>query len=149
MLGVGLSALSGKSFGQQSSTANFKVLESKTGKDTAQMTFQITDANGEAQLVKSYVRRIDHGDSYTVISHISNSKLGPAKTTIVMGTKGTVEGEYRLDRISSETIFQDGTMIPTAEQQRKVLVNDPYQGLNPQEKVDRFMQDKAQGKWSD
>jgi hypothetical protein len=122
-------------------------LSPKTGgQQEFRCSLEATGTNG-SDVVYVYVRKIDRDDSYLVISHVSASRVAPACTTIVTGLKGPIEGDYRKDQISVETIHQDGSVHQAPQREVKVLLTHPYQGLSPQDTLDQFLQDKAAGRW--
>jgi hypothetical protein len=117
------------------------------GQQEFRCSLEATGANG-SDIVHVYVRKIERGDSYLVIHHVSASRLSPASTAVVTGLKGSIEGDFRRDRISVETIHQDGSVHQLPQREVRVLMTHPYQGLSPQDTVDQFLQDKASGRWA-
>jgi hypothetical protein len=99
---------------------------------------------GVTRQFRSYMRRVDAGATYSVFhSMISNGKL---HASIVNGTKGAVEGDYRHDTVQITRLEPDGSAVRQQASVVPVLASNPYAGLNPQQTVDQFVQDKAEGR---
>jgi hypothetical protein len=117
------------------------------GNETS-MVFERIGSNGVKMLTKAFVKRVDLGNSYKVISTIgvtwypSDAEKTPSVTllsVIADGTKGEVDGDYRRDTIRITTITGDGTVTQLPETVIPVLVNtEPFDTMSFQDLVQHF-----------
>ena len=103
---------------------------------------EVISAEGESDMLGSYMRWIHSGDSYVVFQHKPRSRFKEGSSVITFGRKGAVEGAYRRDRIWGLVIFHSGEIYREEPREVKVLITDPYASLTPQESLDQFLRNK-------
>ena len=102
-----------------------------------EMTTEWTGADGQQDIVKQFVRKLDMGDSYMVFTHMASTLKG-SYVLVVTGKKGTVEGSTRTDQMDTVLILQDGTIQRPPQQVAKVRLDQPFEGMSPQEMLEEL-----------
>jgi hypothetical protein len=69
---------------------------------------EFTREDGTKRMIRSFVRKVDWGDSYTVFNHFA-ADAQPARTMIISAQKGQVEGSWRRDTIEMVELNPDGS----------------------------------------
>jgi hypothetical protein len=97
---------------------------------------------------KAYVRRVDSGSTYAVVTHLVTPKC--TIITIANGTKGPQQDEdHRLDTIQMTRILPDGTAVRQQPTTARVLLNTDslYAGLSPEQMIRSFCADASAGRF--
>ena len=115
---------------------------------------EMVGSNDVKLVTKVYVKRTDMEDSYDIATLIAiqvyraATDSQPMKTvtytSLVTGVKGQIEGDHRMDTItttssSSNGIWSDGP------RQAKVLLKDPTAGMTDQERLEYVLRLKGRG----
>ena len=90
---------------------------------------EMPDAQGNPIHVKQFMRKIDMGDAYTVLMHMTRG-TEPAHVMLTTGIKGNIDGEYRIDQVELVMLGSDGSVTKMEPKETKVLLNNPYAGLS-------------------
>jgi hypothetical protein len=99
----------------------------------------------KGQQVRGYLRRVNVGNTYVLFQRIGLLN-GKTLIAVINGTKGQEEGGYRLDSIQITRLEPDGTAVRQQPSVVRVLPGSLYAGLTPQQTIDRFLEDKAEGR---
>jgi hypothetical protein len=81
--------------------------------------------NGTRARMRSFVRKVDWGDSYTVLNHFAMDGQ-PARTMITSGRKGEIEGDWRRDVIEVVELLADGSSRRYPPQTVPVWLKNPF-----------------------
>ncbi len=103
---------------------------------------EMTRANGSKNLVRTFVRKVDWGDFYTVLQHIGSDAQGTC-TMIVSGKKGEVEGDWRRDVVEMIELLPDGGVRRHAAQTIPVWVRNPFHESHSMEEVRNRMRESV------
>ena len=99
---------------------------------------EFTRDDGSRRQIRSFVRKVDWGDSYTVFNHIAPGSQ-PAQTMIISGQKGEVDGNWRRDTIEMVALLPDGSAQRFPPQTVPVWTgNSFYEGLSTEEMFARM-----------
>jgi hypothetical protein len=90
---------------------------------------EFTNENGVRTRVRSFVRKVDWGDSYTVFNHVAMAGQ-PARTMITSGQKGEIEGDWRRDVIEVVELRADGSARRYPPQTVPVWLKNPFYEAN-------------------
>ncbi len=93
-----------------------------------------TCADGSKNLVRTFVRKVDWGEFYTVLQHVGSDAQG-TRTMIVSGKKGEVEGDWRRDLVEMIELLPDGGVRRHAAQTVPVWVRNPFYESHSTEEV--------------
>ena len=102
-----------------------------------QMEMEVSGRAGEPVRIVQFMRKIDMGDAYTILTHISRGSQ-PAQTILTTGIKGEIHGEHRKDRVEIVLLGSDGTVTKLERKEVNVLMNNPFEGMNLQETLENF-----------
>lgn len=81
--------------------------------------------DGTRKIVKQYSQKIEIGDNYIIINHISLDG-GTPQTFIVAGTKGPeVGGEWRIDEVQLTYLKPNGDVTRVPRQTTRVRLGTP------------------------
>lgn len=133
-----------------------KVLKSEsTGEAPRQQYYMETEAiggNDVKMITKYYLKRTDVADAYDIVTitvvefYLTSADSKPAKTTnfasSVSGLKGQVDGDYRLDTMTT-TYFSSEGIVSDGPKQVKIVLNDPTPGMSAQERLDGALAQKG------
>ena len=103
-----------------------------------QMEMEMPGPDGATVRIVQFMRKIDMGDAYTILNHVARG-ASPAQTVLTTGIKGVIDGNHRKDRIEVVLLGIDGTATKLETKEVDVLLNNPYQGLNLQETLEKFV----------
>ena len=99
------------------------------------------------QRIRGYWRRVDAGRTYSIF-HYTVLPGGKAQLGVINGTKGELQGDdRRWDTIQLTRIEPDGAVVRQQPSVMPVLTGNLYEGLAPQEAIDQFLRDKAEGRF--
>ena len=102
---------------------------------------EFTREDGSRRLIRSFVRKVDWGDSYTVFNHIAMDAQ-PARTMIISAQKGEVDGSWRRDIIEMVELLPDGSARRYPPQTVPVWTRNPfYEGLSTEDMFARIQRD--------
>jgi len=102
---------------------------------------EFTRDDGSKRQIRSFVRKVDWGDSYTVFNHIATDSQ-PARTMIISAQKGEVEGSWRRDIIEMVELLPDGSARRFPPQTVPVWARNPfYEGLSTEDMFARMQKD--------
>ena len=102
---------------------------------------EVTRDDGSRRQVRTFVRKVDWGDSYTVFSHIAMDAQ-PARTMIISAQKGEVEGKWRRDTLEMVELLPDGSTRRHPPQTVPVWTgNSFYEGLSTEDMFARMQKD--------
>ena len=94
---------------------------------------EFTRDDGGRRQIRSFVRKVDWGDSYTVFNHIA-VEAQPAQTMIISAQKGEVEGNWRRDTFEIVELLPDGSTRRHPPQAVPVWTGTPFsEGLSAEE----------------
>ena len=80
--------------------------------------------DGSKRRMRSFVRKVDWGDSYTVFNHFAMDSQ-PPRTMITSGRKGQIEGDWRRDVIEVVELLADGSARSYPPQTVPVWLRNP------------------------
>ena len=107
----------------------------------AESAIEFTGEDGSKKQMRSFVRKVDWGDSYTLFNHFALDAQ-PARTMITSGQKGEIEGDWRRDVIEVVELLADGTARRFAPQTVPVWTRNPfYEGTSTQDMFARMQKD--------
>ncbi|MGH9558539.1 MAG: hypothetical protein ACRD30_04810 [Bryobacteraceae bacterium] len=119
---------------------DWQVRDIPHGKEVAG-AIEFTREDGSRSLYRTFVRKVDWGDSYTVFNHIAMDAQ-PARTTIISGQKGEVDGNWRRDTIETVELLPDGSVRRHPPQTVPVWTGTPLsEGLSAEELFARMQKD--------
>ncbi len=95
---------------------------------------EMTQPNGSKNLVRTFVRKVDWGEFYTVFQHIGSEAQG-TRTMIVLGKKGEVDGDWRRDLVEMVELLPNGGLRQHAAQTVPVWVRNPFHESHSTEEV--------------
>ena len=75
----------------------------------AESATEFIGEDGRKRRMRSFVRKVDWGDSYTVFNHFAMDGQ-PPRTMITSGRKGQIEGDWRRDVIEVVELLADGSV---------------------------------------
>lgn len=102
---------------------------------------EFTREDGSRRQIRSFVRKVDWGDSYTVFNHFA-ADAQPARTMIISAQKGEVEGSWRRDTIELVELLPDGSARRFPPQTVPVWIRNPfYEGLSTEDMFTRMQKD--------
>ena len=81
--------------------------------------------DGSKRRMRSFVRKVDWGDSYTVFNHFAMDGQ-PSRTMITSGRKGDIEGDWRRDVIEVVELLADGSARNYPPQTVPVWLRNPF-----------------------
>jgi len=94
--------------------------------------------DGIKRRMRSFVRKVDLGDSYTIFNHVATDGQ-PPRTMITSGRKGQVEGDWRRDVIEVVELLADGSARSYPPQTVPVWLRNPfYEATSKQDMLDRL-----------
>jgi hypothetical protein len=99
-----------------------------------------TRSDGSKNLMRTFVRKVDWGEFYTVLQHIGSDAQG-TRTMIVSGKKGEVEGDWRRDLVEMIELLPDGGVRRHAAQTVPVWVRNPFYESHSTEEVRQRMRE--------
>ena len=85
--------------------------------------FEMTKSDGSKTLRREFWHQVDLGDCYVTVRHASRDS-GPAETSLVIGKKGDVEGEFRNDRTEMLVLQPNGNVRRTEQTVKSSLKAD-------------------------
>jgi hypothetical protein len=91
----------------------------------AESATEFTKEDGTRARTRSFVRKIDWGDSYTVLNHFAMDGQ-PSRTMITSGRKGEIEGDWRRDVIEVVELLADGRARRHPPQTVPVWLKNPF-----------------------
>jgi len=106
--------------------------------------FEFTREDGSKRQFRTFVRKVDWGDSYTVLNHIALDPQAaqPARTMIISAQKGEVEGKWRRDTIEMVELLPDGSTRRFPPKTVPVWTGNPfYEGLSTEDMFARMQKD--------
>jgi hypothetical protein len=137
--GVG-PGLKGQSAAEESGGYQLKNVRSKSLPDGKELEVSVGTPMGS---LAAYVRQVETPTTYVILTQIL---IGDSeKTEIVNGIKGPVTGDRRTDTIEKVTLIHGKTS--RVKKTIKVLLANPYEGLDPQAQIDALLKDKAEGRF--
>ena len=80
--------------------------------------------DGSKRRMRSFVRKVDWGDTYTVFNHFAMDGQ-PPRTMITSGRKGQIEGDWRRDVIEVVELLADGSARSYPPQTVPVWLRNP------------------------
>ena len=99
---------------------------------------EFTREDGSKRTIRSFVRKVDWGDSYTVFNHFATDAQ-PAQTMIITAQKGEVDGDWRRDTIEMVALLPDGSARRFPPQTVPVWIRNPfYEGLSTEDMFARM-----------
>ncbi len=99
---------------------------------------EFTREDGSKRRIRSFVRKVDWGDSYTVFNHFATDAQ-PAQTMIITAQKGEVDGDWRRDTIEMVALLPDGSTRRFPPQTVPVWIRNPfYEGLSTEDMFARM-----------
>jgi hypothetical protein len=102
---------------------------------------EFTRDDGTKRMIRSFVRKVDWGDSYTVCNHFA-ADAQPARTMIISAQKGEVEGSWRRDTIEMVELHADGSATRHPPQTVPVWIRNPfYEGASTEDMLARIERD--------
>ena len=102
---------------------------------------EFTDEDGRQRRMRSFARKVDWGDSYTVFTHSAMDDQ-PPRTMITSGRKGPVEGDWRKDVIEVVELLADGSTRSYPPQTVPVWLRNPfYEATSKKDMLDRLRKD--------
>jgi len=120
------------SFGEAPSDApkltGLKIRDIPHGVESESAT-EFTNEDGVRTRMRSFVRKVDWGDSYTVLNHVAMEGQ-PARTMITSGRKGEIEGDWRRDVIEVVELLADGSSRRYPPQTVPVWLKNPFYEAN-------------------
>ena len=94
----------------------------------AESATEFISEDGSKRRMRSFVRKVDWGDSYTVFNHFAVDGQ-PPRTMITSGRKGQIEGDWRRDVIEVVELLADGSVRNYPPQTVPVWLRNPlYEG---------------------
>jgi plasmid stabilization system protein ParE len=94
--------------------------------------------DGIKRRMRSFVRKVDWGDSYTVFNHVAIDGQ-PPRTMITSGRKGQIEGDWRRDVIEVVELLADGSARSYPPQTVPVWLRNPfYEATSKKDMLDRL-----------
>jgi hypothetical protein len=116
---------------------DLKIRDISHGLETESST-EFIGEDGIKRRMRSFVRKVDWGDSYTVFNHIAVDGQ-PPRTMITSGRKGQVEGDWRRDVIEVVELLADGSARSHPPQIVPVWLRNPfYEATSKQDMFDRL-----------
>jgi len=91
----------------------------------AESSMEFTGEDGSKRRMRSFVRKVDWGDSYTLFNHFAIDAQ-PPRTMITSGKKGQVEGDWRKDVIEVVELLADGGTRSYPPQTVPVWLRNPF-----------------------
>jgi hypothetical protein len=91
----------------------------------AENAMEFTGEDGSKRRTRSFIRKVDWGDSYTLFNHFAVDSQ-PPRTMITTGRKGPVEGDWRRDVIEVVELLADGTARSYPPQTVPVWLRNPF-----------------------
>ncbi|HEV8412334.1 MAG TPA: hypothetical protein VGQ49_01980 [Bryobacteraceae bacterium] len=110
---------------------DLKIRDIPHGVETESAT-EFTNENGTKTRMRSFVRKVDWGDSYTVLNHVAMDGR-PPRTMITSGRKGEIEGDWRRDVIEVVELLADGRARRYPPQTVPVWLKNPFYEANSKE----------------
>ena len=86
---------------------------------------EFSKEDGTRTRMRSFVRKVDWGDSYTVLNHFAMEGQ-PPRTMITSGRKGAIEGDWRRDVIEVVELLADGSARRHPPQTVPVWLKNPF-----------------------
>jgi hypothetical protein len=112
---------------------DLKIRDIPHGVETESAT-EFTNEDGTKTRMRSFVRKVDCGDSYTVLNHVAMDGQ-PARTMITSGRKGEIEGDWRRDVIEVVELLADGSTRRYPPQTVPVWLKNPFYEANSKDDV--------------
>jgi hypothetical protein len=103
---------------------DLKIRDIPQGLETESAT-EFTREDGSRTRMRSFVRKIDWGETYTVLNHFAMDSQ-PPRTMITSGRKGEVEGDWRRDVIEVVELLADGSARRYPPQTVPVWLKNPF-----------------------
>jgi hypothetical protein len=88
-------------------------------------SMEFTGEDGSKRRMRSFTRKVDWGDSYTLFNHFAMDAQ-PPRTMITSGKKGQVEGDWRRDVIEVVELLADGSARSHPPQTVPVWLRNPF-----------------------
>jgi len=108
--------------------------------------FEWTRTNGRTDTTKAYSLKVNVDGGYVVFTHVvfthHFSRRHGSVTLVLKGTKGAINDDKRNDTIEATIIGEDGTTKRLPPRNVQVLLNSPYEGLTPDETLQRMLKEK-------
>ena len=116
---------------------DLKLREVPHGLET-ESAIEFTGEDGSKRRMRSFVRKVDWGDSYTVFNHFAVEGQAP-RTMITSAQKGQVEGDWRKDVIEVVELLADGSSRSYPPQTVPVWLRNPfYEASSKKELLERL-----------
>jgi hypothetical protein len=112
---------------------DLKIRDIPHGVETESAT-EFTNEDGTKTRMRSFVRKVDCGDSYTVLNHVAMDGQ-PARTMITSGRKGEIQGDWRRDVIEVVELLADGSTRRYPPQTVPVWLKNPFYEANSKDDV--------------
>jgi hypothetical protein len=80
----------------------------------SEAVFEMTRSDGSKSLRREFWHHVDLGNSYVTVRHASRDSA-PSETSLVIGKKGEVEGQYRNDHTEMLILQPDGNVRRTEQ----------------------------------
>jgi hypothetical protein len=116
--------------------------------DESHGEIEFTDSKGNTDTTRFFGKWIRGEDSYTVIHRFTATKFTVGHIAIVSGKKGATDGDRRIDRIAVTLVGEDGSVNHLPEQEVRVRIVNPYEGMSTLDAAQAFQRDKAAGKFN-
>lgn len=119
---------------------DLKIRDIPNGVETESATEFISE-DGSRMLMRSFVRKVDWGDSYTVFNHFVTCSQ-PPRTMITSGRKGEIDGDWRRDVIEVVELLADGSARRYPPQTVPVWLKNPfYEATSKKDMLSRLQTD--------
>ena len=124
----------------QPQLVDLKVRDIPHGMET-ESAMEFTAEDGSKRRMRSFIRKVDWGDSYTLFNHFALDAQ-PPRTMITSGRKGPVEGDWRKDVIEVVELLADGTVRSYPPQTVPVWLRNPfYEATSKKDMLARLTKD--------
>ena len=116
---------------------DLKIRDISHGLETESAT-EFIGEDGIKRRMRSFVRKVDWGDSYIVFNHVAIDGQ-PPRTMITAGRKGQIEGDWRRDVIEVVELLADGSARSYPPQTVPVWLRNPfYEATSKKDMLDRL-----------
>jgi hypothetical protein len=116
---------------------DLKIRDISHGLETESAT-EFIGEDGIKRRMRSFVRKVDWGDSYTVFNHVAIDGQ-PPRTMITWGRKGQIDGDWRRDVIEVVELLADGSAHSYPPQSVPVWLRNPfYEATSKKDMLDRL-----------
>ena len=102
-----------------------------------ELEMEMPRPEGGSVVIKQFLRKLDFGEVYTVTVHLTRGNE-PAQTILTTGTKGPIEGDYRVDQVEMVLLRADGAVVKVPSREVRVLLSNPYEGMSFDQVLQQF-----------